>query len=217
MASSSISTAQDEGSTHKKNKKKKKKQSLLTRLGMTLGLIRHKAAIIVIGLDNSGKTTLLKRLQAGVIGKTTALSTETVPTIGFSAESFRAGNVEFACFDMAGQEKYRSLWERYYCDVEAVIFVCDAADRIRLCIARDELDTMLAHPDIASKSQLPILFFANKMDLLDAMEPADVMISLGLERIEDKPWHICACSATTGTGVQSGIEWLTDCIKGKFK
>ena len=31
----------------------------------------------------------------------------------------------------------------------------------------------------------------------------------GLERLLDKPWHICASNATTGEGLQEGIEWLT--------
>ena len=31
----------------------------------------------------------------------------------------------------------------------------------------------------------------------------------GLERIMDKPWHICASNAVTGEGLQEGVEWLT--------
>ena len=191
------------------------RRSLLTRLGISLGLIREKAAIIVVGLDNSGKTTLLRRLQAGLADAKADVS-ETAPTIGFGAESFRTGNVEFACFDMAGQEKYRPLWERYYTEAEGIIFVVDAADRMRMCVARDELETMLAHPDVVGKPQCPILFFANKVDLMEAMEPVEVMGELGLELIE-KPWHICACSATTGMGVQSGVEWLAEQIKAAHK
>ena len=32
---------------------------------------------------------------------------------------------------------------------------------------------------------------------------------IGLERIHDKPWHICASNAVTGEGLQEGVEWLT--------
>ncbi len=31
----------------------------------------------------------------------------------------------------------------------------------------------------------------------------------GLERILDKPWHICASNAVTGEGLPEGVEWLT--------
>ena len=86
----------------------------------------------------------------------------------------------------------------------------------------------LQHPDIQAR-RLPILFFANKMDLRDAMSSVKVSQTLGLnsysvvkvtlkihsglERLLDKPWHICASNATTGEGLQEGIEWLTGQIK----
>ena len=38
-------------------------------------------------------------------------------------------------------------------------------------------------------------------------------IITGLERIMDKPWHICASNAVTGEGLHEGVEWLTAQIK----
>lgn len=37
---------------------------------------------------------------------------------------------------MSGQGRYRSLWEHYYSDVEAIVFVLDSSDRIRMCVAK---------------------------------------------------------------------------------
>ena len=31
------------------------------------------------------------------------------------------------------------------------------------------------------------------------------MVTLGLERLLDKPWHICASNANTGEGLQVGL------------
>ncbi|KPP64034.1 hypothetical protein Z043_117659, partial [Scleropages formosus] len=39
--------------------------------------------------------------------------------------------------------------------------------------------------------RIPILFFANKMDLRDALSSVKVSQLLCLENIKDKPWHIC--------------------------
>lgn len=39
------------------------------------------------------------------------------------------------------------------------------------------------------------------------------VIGLGLERIVDKPWHICASNALTGEGLQQGVEWLTQQVR----
>ena len=44
---------------------------------------------------------------------------------------------------MSGASNYRSLWETYYRNVQAVIFVVDSSDKIRVCVAKDELDAML--------------------------------------------------------------------------
>lgn len=63
---------------------------------------------------------------------------------------------------MSGQGRYRSLWEHYYADVQAIIFVLDSTDRIRMCVAKEELDLLLNH-DLIKKSKAPIIFFANKV------------------------------------------------------
>ena len=59
--------------------------------------------------------------------------------------------------DMSGQSRYRTLWEQYYGGVQAVIFVLDSTDRIRMCVAKDELDMLLKHPDVRD-SNTPFLF-----------------------------------------------------------
>jgi ADP-ribosylation factor-like protein 6 len=35
-------------------------------------------------------------------------------------------------FDMSGAGRYRVLWEQYYQEADAVIFVIDSADKLRL-------------------------------------------------------------------------------------
>ena len=60
---------------------------------------------------------------------------------------------------------------------------------------------------------MPILFLANKMDSNESMSSVKVSQLLGLERIMDKPWHICASNAVTGEGLTEGIQWLTGQMK----
>jgi len=62
-----------------------------------------------------------------------------VPTVGFATEEFQKHGVNFCAFDMSGQSKYRSLWEQYYSDVEAIIWVIDSTDKIRAAVVQDEL------------------------------------------------------------------------------
>lgn len=125
-------------------------------------------------------------------------------------------NVGFTAFDMSGQGRYRELWENYYKDCEGIIFVIDSSDKLRLAVVKDELDLLIQHPDIVAKC-IPILFLANKKDLRDGMSSIKIASSLHLERIQDKPWHICTTNALSGEGLQEGIQWLTQQICDKFK
>lgn len=117
-------------------------------------------------------------------------------------------NVSFTAFDMSGQGRYRDLWERYYKDCDGIIFVVDSSDRLRLAVAKDELDLLLQHPEMTGRT-VPILFLANKMDLREALSTVKIASAFGLEKIKDKPWHICATNALTSEGLYEGVEWFT--------
>lgn len=112
---------------------------------------------------------------------------------------------------MSGQGRYRPLWEHYYRDCQGIIFVIDSSDKLRFVVAKDELETLLQHPDIAGR-RVPILFFANKMDMKEAMSAVKISAALALDRIGNKPWHICASNAISGEGLSEGIEWMTSQI-----
>ena len=133
-----------------------------TRLLTALGVKKKPVSILVVGLDNSGKTTIIERLKPkkGQIN-------EVVPTVGFTVEEVSKGNLSFTVFDMSGAGRYRNLWECYYDDAEAVIFVIDTSDKLRICVAKDELDMMINNSSI-KRRRLPVLFIANKMDVQGA-------------------------------------------------
>ena len=118
-----------------------------------------------------------------------AVEADIVPTVGFNVEEFTKNGLQFTIFDMSGQGRYRNLWEHYYKDVGGIIFVIDSCDHIRFCVAKDELENLLSHPDLRN---VPLLFFANKMDRPMAKQPVECVSALGLQEITDKPWHIGA-------------------------
>lgn len=184
----------------------------LSSISQAFGLLKKEAKVLVVGLDNSGKTTLLNNLKL----RRAALH-EVAPTVGFQVESFELGEIKFTAMDMSGAGTYRSLWETYYADAQAIIFVVDAADKIRMVVARDELEALLAHPDIknakakvtgdgggagssssssssaaagSAANGIPILFFANKLDTPSALAAADVSVVMGLPAIRDRAWQI---------------------------
>ena len=117
-----------------------------------------------------------------------------MPTVGFAVETFTKDNLGFTVFDMSGQGRYRNLWEHYYPECAGIIFCVDSTDKIRMCVAKDELESMLAEKNIKERS-VPILFFANKMDLPTAESPVNCVQQLSLDKITDKPWHITCAAA----------------------
>ena len=93
-----------------------------------------------------GKSTLINYLKPEGYRRQ-----EIVPTIGYSVEQFSVGRINFTVFDMSGQGKSRPLWEHYYRDAHAVIFVVDSTDRLRMEVAREELNNLLQHADVATR------------------------------------------------------------------
>eukprot|EP00747_Dinoflagellata_sp_TGD_P165279 gnl/TRDRNA2_/TRDRNA2_186354_c0_seq1.p1 gnl/TRDRNA2_/TRDRNA2_186354_c0~~gnl/TRDRNA2_/TRDRNA2_186354_c0_seq1.p1 ORF type:complete len:188 (+),score=52.86 gnl/TRDRNA2_/TRDRNA2_186354_c0_seq1:128-691(+) len=169
---------------------------------------KRKVRIVVVGLDNSGKTTILNAL------KPKKASLETVPTVGYATEEFAKYGVNFCAFDMSGQSRYRNLWEHYYGDVEGIIVVIDATDKLRFAVVKDELNTMLSDPKVASKTpKIPILFLSNKMDLPTASPPLETIQALELEKITDRAWKFATCEALKGEGIEEALKWLVDAIK----
>lgn len=48
---------------------------------------------------------------------------EVVPTIGFSMKKVTKGNVVMKLWDIGGQQRFRSMWERYCRGVDAIVYV----------------------------------------------------------------------------------------------
>lgn len=65
---------------------------MFTRLFSSL-FGNKEARILVLGLDNAGKTTILYRLQMGEV-------VSTIPTIGFNVETVQYNNIKFQVWDL---------------------------------------------------------------------------------------------------------------------
>ena len=83
--------------------------------------------ILMVGLDNAGKTTILYQLKFGKV-------ISSVPTIGFNVETVAYKNIFFTVWDIGGQDKIRNLWRVYFQGSGGIIFVIDSSDRKRMSI-----------------------------------------------------------------------------------
>ena len=69
---------------------------------------------------------------------------------------------------------------------------------------------MLAEDDLR---EAVLLIFANKQDLPNAMNTAEITDKLGLHSLSNRNWHIQATCATSGDGLYEGLDWLSNQLK----
>lgn len=100
--------------------------------------------LLIVGLDGAGKTTLLERLKAAFTEGTTTLPPHKIlPTVGLNLARFQVGPLPVVAWDLGGAQTLRSIWERYFKESHAVIYVVDAANGERIDEAKNVMDGLL--------------------------------------------------------------------------
>nr|ABF99502.1 ADP-ribosylation factor, putative, expressed [Oryza sativa Japonica Group] len=160
--------------------------------------------ILMVGLDAAGKTTILYKLKLGEI-------VTTIPTIGFNVETVEYKNISFTVWDVGGQDKIRPLWRHYFQNTQGLIFVVDSNDRDRVVEARDELHRMLNEDELRDAV---LLVFANKQDLPNAMNAAEITDKLGLHSLRQRHCtHLNFLIWLTGISRALVLQQVRDCTR----
>ncbi|MBA0751479.1 hypothetical protein Gogos_000400 [Gossypium gossypioides] len=148
----------------------------IAKIAKKLGFLPQcRIRIVMVGLDGSGKTTILYKLKLGDLLKTK-------PTIGpfvyisygagFNVETIQYKSICFDVWDIGGESK-------------AIVFVVDSSDRERIPEARKELHWVLADKELENAA---VLVLGNKQDLSDAMSSSEMADKLGLHSLGQRPW-----------------------------
>ena len=164
---------------------------------------KRDSGILILGLDNAGKTSVLYTL------KLEEPVEYTVPTMGFNIEEVSLGNVNIKMWDIGGQSKFRQLWPHYFEQANGIAFVVDSNDVDRFELVQQELHALVANKNLAGK---PFLILANKQDLPLAKNKEELTALLQLEAIRSSPWHIIECCAVKNTKLRYGFDWLANHI-----
>lgn len=131
-----------------------------TQAGGLIGILRNlrknkkeELRILVLGLDNAGKTTILKSLSnevtpvlySGSCPLTQDISTIT-PTQGFNIKNLTHDKFKLNVWDIGGQKALREYWGNYFTNTDALVYVIDSADTKRVKEAGEELEKLLHVP-----------------------------------------------------------------------
>ncbi|KAF4716805.1 hypothetical protein FOZ62_017606, partial [Perkinsus olseni] len=176
---------------------------------------KKKLRILMVGLNDTGKTTILHKLGEVVT---------TTPTIGFDVETVEGDNMTFTSWVVGRRDSIRPLWRLtidsslvnryYYPNTRGLIFVVDSTDNDGISRAKDELQRMMYEEEL---EDAVLLVLANKQvgsvlvslqDLPNAMKTSEVADHLDLQSVRDRRWFVQSCCATTGDGVREGLDWL---------
>ena len=158
--------------------------------------------ILILGLDNAGKTTILKRLCGEPI--------DTIePTLGFNIQTLQHSNSGYNLnlWDVGGQTSIRAYWRNYFEATDGLIWVVDSSDQLRLQLCKDELLKLLQHEKLAGAT---LLIMANKQDVPGALSSQQIAQVLELNTAkpyENRHWSIRPCSAVTGDLLMQWIGW----------
>ncbi|XP_014843122.1 PREDICTED: ADP-ribosylation factor-like protein 13B isoform X4 [Poecilia mexicana] len=177
---------------------------------------QRKVTLVMVGLDNAGKTAAVRGIQG-------ENPQDVAPTVGFSKVDLKQGKFEVTIFDLGGGKRIRDIWKNYYSESHGVVFVVDSSDVQRIQETRETMAQVLQHPRIAGK---PVLVLANKQDLEGALPEADIIENLSLEKLVNENKCLCQiepCSAILGCGkkvdksIKKGLTWLLSNIAKDYE
>merc|ERR1719465_250507 len=129
--------------------------------------------ILILVLDNAGKTTIVKKFNGEDINTIS-------PTLGFDIKTLEYKQYKLNIWDIGGQTSLRSYWRNYFEQTDGLIWVVDSADRARLRDCKAELQVLLQQERLAGAS---LLVFANKQDIEGALTAEQIREELGLDEL----------------------------------
>ncbi|KAJ7931706.1 ADP-ribosylation factor family-domain-containing protein [Mycena leptocephala] len=170
--------------------------------------------IMMVGLDNAGKTSILHRFKHR---EPTIALPRTETTIGYNVEtiSYRSHNITIK--DFGGDPRVRRPVRCYYWNAYAFVFVVDATAPERFPEAKEEL--FYLHNDGTTQAEShPLLVLANKMDLPGAADLTTISAALGVDEVSRvrKLVAVKGISAVTGEGFDEVLEWISSNVSHRL-
>ncbi|KAM7274204.1 hypothetical protein ACFE04_028868 [Oxalis oulophora] len=166
--------------------------------------------VLILGVDKAGKTTLLEKLKSTYSDLEGLPPDRIVPTVGLNIGRVEISNTKLIFWDLGGQPGLRSIWEKYYEEAHAVIYVVDAASPSKFEDSKSALEKVLRHEDLHGA---PILILANKQDLPEAVTTEELGQFFGGKKLDERVHMFEAISAFDGLGIKGSMEWLVEVME----
>lgn len=169
--------------------------------------------VLILGLDNAGKTTYLEQTKTKFNrGYRGANLDKITTTVGLNIGKINIHGICLNFWDLGGQEELQSLWDKYYAESHAVIYIIDSSDKERLEESKSAFEKMISSEQLEG---IPLLIVANKQDITDCMSVRDIrqVLRESARLLGRRDCHMLGTSALRGDGIHDGIEWVVECVK----
>ncbi|XP_063710868.1 ADP-ribosylation factor-related protein 1-like [Symsagittifera roscoffensis] len=175
-------------------------------------LKRDEYNVLILGLDNAGKTTLLEhtkiKFTSGYTGKPFHKITA---TIGLNIGNISTLGVNLLFWDLGGQDELQSLWDKYYAECHGVVWVVDSLDEARVDDSRVAFEKMIRNEHMRG---VPLLFLCNKQDMVGCLNVNQIReaFSDSASKMGSRDCSVRGVSALHGQGIKDAIVWLAQCV-----
>jgi ADP-ribosylation factor related protein 1 len=157
--------------------------------------------------------TLLEHLKHKYGNAAPPNPAKSIPTVGLNVAKLDVSSKErLMCWDLGGQSSLRTIWDKYFDDAHAIVFVVDATDEKRFDEAKTEAHDILSHNLLDGA---PMLVLANKQDRKEAKSAGEVGKAMGLMHSSigtARHFRVQPVSALKGVGVVDAVNWLLEVL-----
>lgn len=173
--------------------------------------------VLILGLDNSGKTTFLEHARCNFNKNYKHIDLNRIAsTVGLNVGKIDTNGVILNFWDLGGQKDLQLLWDKYFLEAHAVVWVIDSSDRDRLNESIGAFNDIIKNELL---NNLPLLFVINKQDLQTAMKLDEIINAFheSLDKIGDRRFLSIPISALKGNGINESIGWIAEQVKVSSK
>lgn len=169
--------------------------------------------VLILGLDNSGKTTFLEHARCNFNKDYKRIDLNRIAsTVGLNVGKIEVNGVILNFWDLGGQKELQLLWDKYFLEAHGIIWVVDSSDRARLSESIEAFNDIIKNELLKN---LPLLFVINKQDIPTAMKPNEIISAFqsNLDLIGDRRFLSIPTSALKGNGINESISWIGEHVK----
>lgn len=156
--------------------------------------------ILILGLENSGKSALLSQLS-----KEGTDCSMYQPTKGFNVVCISFEKIDLNIWEIGGAIEYRSYWKNFSQSTDLILFAVDASDRSSFPMAKKYFNDIIGE----ANEQSDFHIIATKSDIEGSAEPDEIQNALGLDGMNLNVVNVAVRAGGASSNI--GLESVQQC------